>query len=70
VALLDYSFNTIGLDEITAMCKPENIASRKVIENMGLKYQYIIEGLPIELDFYNGEPFFSLTKDEYLKLNI
>lgn len=24
------------------MCKPENIASRKVIENMGLKYQYII----------------------------
>lgn len=61
-ALLDYSFNTIGLNEIAAMCKPEKIASRKVIENMGLKYQHIVEGLPIELGYYNEEPFFCLQE--------
>ncbi|AGK99437.1 acetyltransferase, ribosomal protein N-acetylase [Clostridium pasteurianum BC1] len=70
VALLEYSFNTIGLNEIAALCKLENIASKKVIENMGLKYRYMVEGLPEELDFYNGEPFFSLTKDEYIKHSI
>lgn len=67
VALLDYSFNTIGLNEVVAICKPDNIASKKVIENMGLKYRYTVEGLPKEFDFYNGEPYFSLVKDEYLQ---
>jgi ribosomal-protein-alanine N-acetyltransferase len=66
-ALLDYGFNIIGLNEIVAICKPDNIGSRKVIENMGLKYRYIVKGLPKEFDFYNGEPFFSLGKNEYLQ---
>jgi len=66
VALLDYGFNVIGLNEIVAIHKPDNIASKKVIENMGLKFKYIIEGLPEELDFFNGEPFYSLTRKEYL----
>jgi [ribosomal protein S5]-alanine N-acetyltransferase len=66
VALLDYGFNTIGLNEVVAICKPDNIASQKVIRNMGLKYRYLVEGLPKEFDFYNGEPYFSLTKDKYL----
>ena len=65
--LLDYGFNVIGLNEIIAICKPDNIASKKVIENTGLKFKYIIEGLPEEFNFFNGEPFFSLTKDEYLQ---
>lgn len=63
-ALLNYGFNTIGLDEIVALCKPENIASKKVIENMGLKFRYTINGLPEEFDFFNDKPFYSLTKEE------
>jgi len=71
VALLHYGFNVIELNEIVAIHKPDNIASKKVIENMGLKFKYIIEGLPEELGFFNGEPFYSLTKDEYLqKINM
>ena len=61
-ALLKYGFNTIGLNEIVALCKKENIASRKVIENMGLRFDYVVEGLPKEYDFYNGQLFFSLNK--------
>lgn len=66
-ALVDFCFNTIGLEEIVAVCKPENIASRRIIEGAGLKFQYIVEGLDGELSFYNGEPFFSLNRDEYLR---
>ena len=67
VALLDYGFNIIGVNEIVGLCKPENIASKKVLENMGLKSRYMVEVLPEEFGFYNGEPFYSLTKEEYLQ---
>lgn len=69
MAVLNYAFNTIGLNEVVALCKSENIASKKVIENMGLKYQYMVKGLPEEFGFYNGASYFSLTKDEYLQIH-
>lgn len=34
---------------------------------MGLKFKYVVEGLPEEFDFYNGETLYSLTKEEYLQ---
>ena len=64
-ALLEYGFNVMSTDEIVALCKPENIASRRVMEHIGLNYRKIMEGLPAEYDVFNGEPFFSLTKSEY-----
>lgn len=64
-ALLNYGFNTMKLNEIVALCKPENIGSKKVIEDMGLKFRYTVSGLPDEFQFYNGEPFYSITKEEY-----
>ncbi|MCB2300133.1 GNAT family N-acetyltransferase [Clostridium tagluense] len=67
LALLDYGFNIIGVNEIVGLCKPENIASKKVLENMGLKFRYMVEGLPEKFDFYNGEPFYSIKKEEYLQ---
>ncbi len=65
--MLDYGFHEMGVQKIVGMCKPENIASRKVLESLELRFQYVIEGLPEEFDFYNGEPLFSLTRDEYLQ---
>lgn len=66
-ALLDYYFNTIGMNKIIALAKPENIASNRVIQKLGFKFQYFVHGLPQEFDFYNGEPYYSLTKEEYLQ---
>lgn len=66
-ALLAYGYNTIGLETIAAVVNPSNIASIKVVENMGLNYQYIIEGLPEEFSFYNGLLYYLLNKDEFLK---
>lgn len=65
-AMLEYGFNTMNLDEIAAVCMKENIASRRVMEKIGLKFRYIQEGLPKEFESSNGGPFYSLTRDEYL----
>lgn len=67
-ALIHYCFNTIGLQKIIALAKPENIASNRVIQKLGFKFQYFVSGLPEKFDFYNGEPYYSLTKEEYLKI--
>jgi len=64
-AILKYGFDIIGLDEIVAVCRKENIASRRIMEKIGLKFRYIQEGLPKEFENCNGDPFYSITKDEY-----
>ncbi len=66
-ALLDYGFKVMDLKEIVGLCNSENIASKKVLEGIGLKYKYVIKGLSEEFDYYNGEPFYSLTREEYFK---
>jgi ribosomal-protein-alanine N-acetyltransferase len=65
--MLKYGFNTMNSDEIVAVCMKENIASRRVMEKMGLRFRYIQQGLPKEYECCNGDPFYSLTKDEYLR---
>jgi ribosomal-protein-alanine N-acetyltransferase len=45
-AILQYGFETIGVDEIVAVCMKENIASSRVMEKIGLKFRYIQENLP------------------------
>jgi len=67
-ALIHYYFTTIKLEKIIALAKPENIASNRVIQKLGFKFQYLVSGLPEEFDFYNGEPYYSLTKNEYLEM--
>ena len=37
-AALTYGFRTLDLDRIIALAKPDNIASRRVIEKIGMRY--------------------------------
>ena len=67
-ALINYCFNTMKLERLIAFAKPENIASNRVIQKLGFKFQHLVSGLPKELDFYNGEPYYLLTKEEYLEM--
>lgn len=60
-ALIEYCFNTIKLEKMIALAKPENMESNKVIQKIGFKFRYLVSGLPDEFDFYNGEPYYSLT---------
>jgi ribosomal-protein-alanine N-acetyltransferase len=65
-ALLHYGLESIGLDSITALVKPENIASQRVIEKLGLIYQKRISGLPKKHRFFEGLLYYALTREEYL----
>ena len=62
-AVLDYGFNAIGLDEITAVTHADNGASQHVLTKAGLKRDGMLN--------YNGRgeiPFFRLTQQDYEKL--
>jgi ribosomal-protein-alanine N-acetyltransferase len=68
--LLDYGFRVIGLDRIVAIVMPENIASKRVIEKMGLIYQKQIKNLPEKYKVFEGDYYYSLTKEEYNSISV
>jgi ribosomal-protein-alanine N-acetyltransferase len=65
-AMLRYAFDTIKLDKIVAVTHPENIASVKIIEKMGMISGKRIESLPAEHSYYEGCLYYSLYREEYL----
>ena len=61
LAVLDYGFNTVGLDEITAVTHADNAASQHVLTKAGLKRDGTLN--------YNGRgeiPFFRLSKKDFV----
>ena len=63
--MLHYGFDIIGLKRIIAVVKPDNIASRKVIEKLGMKFEKILKVDDIHYSGYDGELYYALTEDEY-----
>lgn len=53
-AILDYGLNTIGLKKIIATVHPENTASKKIIEKMGMNYNKTLSGFIGENSNFNG----------------
>ena len=68
-AILQYAFEQLGLDNIIGVVHPENIASCRVMEKIGLKKTGVLSGLPAEHDYFNGEFLYTLTREEYLRQN-
>ena len=66
-AVLRYAFMQLGLDKVIGVVHPENIASCRVLEKIGLKSSGTISGLPDEYSFYNGEYLYLLKKAEYIE---
>ena len=59
-AALKYGFEVINLPRIVAIAKPENIASRRVMEKMGMKYEK-------DAYFYeNDVVYYSILRNAYL----
>ena len=65
-AVLRYGFETLNFNELVAGVKPKNVASIAVLEKIGLVFQNIIEKVPKGCEFYLGERYYSITKDQYL----
>ncbi len=60
--LTEYCFNNLGLSKLVAVVKPQNIASKHVLEKLGFSYEFTVSDLPEEFEFYNGELFYSISK--------
>lgn len=58
-AFLEYGFEALGLKEIVAVARPENRASRRVMERVGMTYDYTGRFYERELVHY------SVTKEEF-----
>jgi RimJ/RimL family protein N-acetyltransferase len=58
-AFLEYGFNQLNLDKIVAVAFPENTGSRRVMEKIGMRYDYTGE-------FYDNRlVHYSITKEEF-----
>lgn len=62
---LRYAFETLGLERIVAIVLPENKASIRVIEKIGLPFVEIVSGLVPELSFFEGVHYFALDRKNY-----
>jgi len=62
-AFLVYGFETLDLKEIVAVARPENSASRRVMERVGMTYDYT--GKFYERDLVH----YSITREEFFSRN-
>lgn len=65
-AMLRCGFDYLRLDPIVAVTKPENTASARVLERLGMVYRKRVGKLPENQRFYEGCLYFSLSKAKYL----
>jgi [ribosomal protein S5]-alanine N-acetyltransferase len=56
---LHYAFEKVGLEWVVAGVEPQNVASIKVIEKLGMRYAGEI--VPAQL----GTPYFALSQKDY-----
>lgn len=59
---LKYGFEELELEKIVALAREENIASRKVMEKLGLKYDYMGTFYELKLAHH------TITRNEWLNL--
>jgi RimJ/RimL family protein N-acetyltransferase len=58
-ACLNYGFNEIGLERIVAVALPENTASRRIMEKLGMKYEKNVRHYGFDCVYY------AVTRDEF-----
>jgi [ribosomal protein S5]-alanine N-acetyltransferase len=60
---LDYGFRKAGLDRIVAVAIEENIASRRIMEKLGMRYE------TTEVHYDEPCAFYAISKEEFLEEN-
>ena len=62
-AWLEHGFRDHGLDRIVAIAVPENLASRRIMEKLGMRYE------KTEMHYGSECVFYAISKDEFLISN-
>jgi RimJ/RimL family protein N-acetyltransferase len=66
-ALMDFAFRTLRRHRVIATCQPENIASWRIMEKLGMRREaHFRQGLYQETGEWWDEYFYALLADEYL----
>ncbi len=59
LAILKYGFEQVGLDRIVAIARPQNIASQRVMQKVGMKYEK-------NAHYYNSDVvYYALSRADY-----
>ncbi|MGE7946683.1 GNAT family N-acetyltransferase [Lysinibacillus sp. NPDC093688] len=64
-ALLKYAFNKIGLLKVIAVVHPENVASLRIVDKLGMNYDYTYNNLNPELKDFEGLRHYSIEAKAY-----
>ncbi len=64
-ALTAHSFLALNLERVVGIVYPENAASRRVLEKIGLTYRWQVTGLPEEHAAFEGVLYFDMTREEF-----
>lgn len=65
--MLEYSFEQLGLRKVIGAVHPDNDASNRVMDKIGLKRIGTINGLDKEHACFNGEYLYSMSIEDYRK---
>lgn len=63
--MLAFGFRNLDQERIVALVDPENVASVRVLEKIGLVYRKTLEKLHPSFEFYEGSLYYDLFADEY-----
>ena len=66
--MLAFGFRNLDLERIVALVDPENVASIRVLEKIGLVYRKTLAKLHPSFEFYEGSLYYDLYAEEYRKL--
>lgn len=64
-ALLKYAFNKIGLRKVIAVVHPGNVASIRIVDKLGMNYEYTYNNLNSELKDFEGLLHYSIVSEAF-----
>ncbi len=64
-ALMNYAFYKIGLPKIIAVVHPDNEASLRILDKLGMSYKYTYNNLNLELKDFEGLLYYSIDAKAY-----
>ena len=62
---MNYAFYKIGLPKIIAVVHPENMASLRIVDKLGMSYEYTYNNLNTELKDFEGLLHYSINAKAY-----
>ena len=64
-AMVDTAFGVLNLPLLTAVVKPQNTGSVRIIEKCGFVFRHMVAGITGQYAWYNGERYYEMDRARY-----